>query len=235
MITKTSEKMAKYGSIHARVKDDFVKDSSIESDGAGSMSSRPGTPKEVVDKQVKTLIKTVANEIQKSFSKKSIHALDDEDEEKEESESEESEDETEEERQIREEAQRKLEEERKRREERENARKAKRVIKEAKKRQKHIDVEAPILDFELKEPTPEPEPESEEEEDADAPVDFNTPTAAINHSSARSKIEMARAKKRAAERAKGPKHVDASTSTDSAFTEIELIVAEKLHRKGSEW
>ena len=48
--------MAKYGSIHARVKDDFVKDSSIESDGAGSMSSRPGTPKEVVDKQVKTLI-----------------------------------------------------------------------------------------------------------------------------------------------------------------------------------
>jgi len=230
LITKTSEKMAKYGSIHARVKDDFVKDSSIESDGAGSMSSRPGTPKEVVDKQVKTLIKTVANEIQKSFSKKSIHALDDE-EEKEESESEESEDETEEERQIREEAQRKREEERKRREERENARKAKRVIKEAKKRQKHIDVEAPILDFELKEPTPEPEPESEEEEDADAPVDFNTPTAAINHSSARSKIEMARAKKRAAERAKGPKHVDASTSTDSAFTEIELIVAEKLHRK----
>merc|ERR1719447_1180909 len=230
LITKTSEKMAKYGSIHARVKDDFVKDSSIESDGAGSMSSRPGTPKEVVDKQVKTLIKTVANEIQKSFSKKSIHALDDE-EEKEESESEESEDETEEERQIREEAQRKQEEERKRREERENARKAKRVIKEAKKRQKHIDVEAPILDFELKEPTPEPEPESEEEEDADAPVDFNTPTAAINHSPARSKIEMARAKKRAAERAKGPKHVDASTSTDSAFTEIELIVAEKLHRK----
>merc|ERR1712066_1197854 len=84
LITKTSEKMSKYGSVHARVKEDFVKDSSIESDGAGSMSSRPGTPKEVVDKQVKTLIKTVANEIQKSFSKKSIHALDDE-EEKEES------------------------------------------------------------------------------------------------------------------------------------------------------
>merc|ERR1719370_2296136 len=127
---------------------------------------------------------------------------------------------------------RRREEERRKREERENARKAKRVIKEAKKRQKHIDVEAPILDFELKEPTPEPEPESEEEEgNADAPVDFNIPTAAINHSSARSKIEMARAKKRAAERAKGPKHVDASTSTDSAFTEIELIVAEKLHRK----
>merc|ERR550534_3113350 len=97
---------------------------------------------------------------------------------------------------------RRREEERRKREERDNARKAKRVIKEAKKRQKHIDVEAPILDFELKEPTPEPEPESEEEEDADAPVDFNTPTAAINHSSARSKIEMARAKKRAAERAK---------------------------------
>merc|ERR1711936_1110949 len=231
LITKTSEKMAKYGSIHARVKDDFVKDSSIESDGAGSMSSQPGTPKEVVDKQVKTLIKTVANEIQKSFSKKSIHALDDE-EEKEESESEESEDETEEERERREEAMRRREEERRKREERENARKAKRVIKEAKKRQKHIDVEAPILDFELKEPTPEPEPESEDEEDnKEAPIDFNAPAAAINLSAARSKIDAGRAKKRAAERAKGPKQVDASTCTDSAFTEIEMIVAEKLYRK----
>merc|ERR1712130_814406 len=212
LITKTSEKMAKYGSIHARVKDDFVKDSSIESEDAGSQSSRPATPKEVVDKQVKSLIKTVANEIQKSFSKKSIHALDDEEEEKEESEEEEEEEETEEERQRREEAMRKRDE-------------------EAKKRQKHIDVEAPILDFELKEPTPEPEPESEEEED-NTPSDFNTPAAAaINLSAARSKIDMGRAKKRAAERAKGPKHADASTSTDSAFTEIELIVAEKLHRR----
>jgi len=231
LITKTSEKMAKYGSIHARVKDDFVKDSSIESEDAGSQSSRPATPKEVVDKQVKSLIKTVANEIQKSFSKKSIHALDDEEEEKEESEEEEEEEETEEERQRREEAMRKREEERRKKEERDNARKAKRVIKEAKKRQKHIDVEAPILDFELKEPTPEPEPESEEEED-NTPSDFNTPAAAaINLSAARSKIDMGRAKKRAAERAKGPKHADASTSTDSAFTEIELIVAEKLHRR----
>jgi len=231
LITKTSEKMAKYGSIHARVKDDFVKDSSAESEDAGSQSSRPATPKEVVDKQVKSLIKTVASEIQKSFSKKSIHALDDE-EEKEESEEEEEEEETEEERERREEAMRRREEERRKREERDNARKAKRVIKEAKKRQRHIDVEAPILDFELKEPTPEPEPESEEEEDhTEAPSDFNTPAAAINLSAARSKIDMGRAKKRAAERAKGPKHADASTSTDSAFTEIELIVAEKLHRK----
>jgi len=230
LITKTSEKMAKYGSIHARVKDDFVKDSSAESEDAGSQSSRPATPKEVVDKQVKSLIKTVASEIQKSFSKKSIHALDDE-EEKEESEEEEEEEETEEERERREEAMRRREEERRKREERDNARKAKRVIKEAKKRQRHIDVEAPILDFELKEPTPEPEPESEEEEDhTEAPSDFNT-AAAINLSAARSKIDMGRAKKRAAERAKGPKHADASTSTDSAFTEIELIVAEKLHRK----
>jgi len=228
LISKTSEKMAKYGSIHARVKEDFVKDSSAESEDAGSQASRPATPKEVVDKQVKSLIKTVANEIQKSFSKKSIHALEDE-EEKEESEEEVSEEEeSEEERQRREEAMRRREEERKKREEREAGRKAKRVIKEAKKRQRHIDVEAPILDFELKEATPEPDPESEEEE---APVDLSSPAAAINLSAARSKIDMGRAKKRAAERAKGPKHVDASTSTDSAFTEIELIVAEKLHRK----
>jgi len=231
LITKTSEKMAKYGSIHARVKDDFVKDSSAESEDAGSQSSRPATPKEVVDKQVKSLIKTVASEIQKSFSKKSIHALDDEEEKEESEEEEEEEEETEEERERREEAMRRREEERRKREERDNARKAKRVIKEAKKRQRHIDVEAPILDFELKEPTPEPEPESEEEEDhTEAPSDFNT-AAAINLSAARSKIDMGRAKKRAAERAKGPKHADASTSTDSAFTEIELIVAEKLHRK----
>jgi len=231
LISKTSEKMAKYGSIHARVKEDFVKDSSAESEDAASQPSRPATPKEVVDKQVKSLIKTVANEIQKSFSKKSIHALEDE-EEKEESEEEEEEEETEEERQRREEAMRRREEEKRKREERENARKAKRVIKEAKKRQRHIDVEAPILDFELKEPTPEPEPESEEEEDhTEAPIDFNSPAAAINLTAARSKIDMGRAKKRAAERAKGPKHADASTSTDSAFTEIELIVAEKLHRR----
>jgi len=96
LITKTSEKMARYGSIHARVKDDFVKDSSAESEDTGSQSSRPATPKEVVDKQVKSLIKTVANEIQKSFSKKSIHAHEDE-EENEESEEEEEEEETEEE------------------------------------------------------------------------------------------------------------------------------------------
>ena len=224
--------MAKYGSIHARVKEDFVKDSSAESEDAGSQASRPATPKEVVDKQVKSLIKTVANEIQKSFSKKSIHALEDEEEKEESDEEVSEEEETEEERQRREEAMRRREEERKKREERDNARKAKRVIKEAKKRQRHIDVEAPILDFELKEPTPEPEPESEEEDvNTEAPVDFNSPAAAINLSAARSKIDMGRAKKRAAERAKGPKHVDASTSTDSAFTEIELIVAEKLHRK----
>ena len=100
--------MAKYGSVHARVKEDFVKDSSAESEDAGSQCSRPATPKEVVDKQVKSLIKTVANEIQKSFSKKSIHAFEDE-VEKEESEEdeEEEEEETEEERQIREEAMRK--------------------------------------------------------------------------------------------------------------------------------
>merc|ERR1719341_2121972 len=233
LITKTSEKMAKYGSIHARVKEDFVKDSSAESEDAGSQASRPATPKEVVDKQVKSLIKTVANEIQKSFSKKSIHALEDEEEKEESDEEVSEEEEAEEERERREEAMRRREEERKKREERDYARKAKRVIKEAKKRQRHIDVEAPILDFELKEPTPEPEPESEEEDvNTEAPIDFNSPAAAsINLSAARSKIEMGRAKKRAAERAKGPKHADASTSTDSAFTEIELIVAEKLHRK----
>ena len=57
LITKTSEKMSKYGSVHARVKEDFVKDSSAESEGVGSQASRPASPKEVVDKQVKKLIK----------------------------------------------------------------------------------------------------------------------------------------------------------------------------------
>merc|ERR1739842_174034 len=95
LITKTSEKMSKYGSGHARVKEDFVKDSSAESEGVGSQASRPASPKEVVDKQVKKLIKTVANEIQKSFSMKSVNSLDDE-EEKLESEEDEEEEETEE-------------------------------------------------------------------------------------------------------------------------------------------
>merc|ERR1712032_546673 len=109
LITKTSEKMAKYGSIHARVKEDFVKDSSAESEDAGSQASRPATPKEVVDKQVKSLIKTVANEIQKSFSKKSIHALEDEEEKEESDEEVSEEEETEEERERREEAMRRRE------------------------------------------------------------------------------------------------------------------------------
>jgi len=241
LITKTSEKMSKYGSVHARVKEDFVKDSSAESEGVGSQASRPASPKEVVDKQVKKLIKTVANEIQKSFSMKSVNNLADEEDEDEEEE----EEETEEEKIKREEEKQKRLEEKRLREEKEKEKRNKKVIRTVKKRQKQVDMEAPILDFELKEPTPEPEPESEEDDCyEEAPIDFDTSPAAINLSAAKTKIDMGRktstgkrlpasilAKKKAAEKAKAPQHADASTSTETPFTDIEVAVAAKLKRK----
>jgi hypothetical protein len=102
-------------------------------------------------------------------------------------------------------------------------------------------MEAPILDFELKTPTPEPEDELDEEYD-EGPIDLDHTPAAIDFSAAKSKMDMRRkssterrlpagvlAKKKAAQMASGK--ADASTATDSAFTEIELMVAEKLRRK----
>ena len=243
LITKTSEKMCKYGSVHARVKEDFVKDSSAESEGVGSQASRPPSPKEVVDKQVHRLIKTVANEIQKSFSMKSVNNLADEEEDDEEDEEEE--EETEEEKLKKEEERQKRLEEKRVREEKEKERRNRKVVKTVKKRQKQVDMEAPILDFELKEPTPEPEPESEEDDCyEEAPIDFDSSPVAMNLSAAKAKIDMGRktstgkrlpasmlAKKKAAEKAKAPQHTDASTSIETPFTDIEVAVAAKLKRK----
>merc|ERR1712112_464126 len=77
LITKTSEKMTKYGSVHAKEQVEFTKDASSENelfDSNGKDTKSP-SPEKVVDNQVKNLIKTVANEIQKSFSTKSMHVL----------------------------------------------------------------------------------------------------------------------------------------------------------------
>lgn len=218
--------MAIYGSVHAREKVDFVRDDSVESEESGQGSSRPPSPKEVVDAKVKTLIKTVANEIQKSFSMKSLHTLGDEDEEDDEVDDEE--EETEEEKCRR-------EEQKRIREEKEKAVKSKKQLREIKRRQKHVHMEAPILDFELKEPTPEPEDEEYDE----TPVDFDQSPGTIDMSAAKSKIDMRR--KASTERrlpasilAKRKPFKDtkeAFTSTDTAFTDIEVAVAEKLRRK----
>jgi len=225
LITKTTKKIAKYGTVHARDKDDFTKDTSSENEffDANDKVTRPPSPKEVVevDKKVKTLIKTVANEIQKSFSMKSIHADEDEESDTE----------------VGLEDDKESDEEKKLREEKERKDNAKNMMLEIKRRQRHIDVEAPILDFELKEPTPEPVPEDSELEDADHL------SGELNFSAAKSKMDIRRktsterrlpasvlAKRKASEIAKTPK-IDASTSTESPFTEIELIVAEKLRRK----
>lgn len=215
LITKTSEKMAKYGNVNVREREDFVKDPSSEAD-EGTIK-RPPSPKEVVDKQVKTLIKTVANEIQKSFSCKSMNTLADEDEDEEEEEEEPKE----------------TEEEKQAREEKEKAIKAKRLIKEVKRRQKHIDIEAPILDFKLKSPTPEPKDEDEEEDyyRNEAPLDFDAPPGVVNHTAAKYKANLMRKISTAQKKAKIPEKVDAFSNTDTPFTDIEIMVADKLRRK----
>jgi len=228
LITKTSEKMAKYGSVHVKEKVEFTKDGSSENESSESneraTKSKSPSPEKVVDNQVKNLIKTVANEIQKSFSTKSMNVLNEDDDGYREDVVEETKEESEEEKRIR--------------EEKEKVESTKKMINEVKRRQKHVEMEAPILDFELKEPTPEPEPE-EVEEDNDP-----LPPGTLNFSAAKSKVNMRRktsserrlpagilAKRKASETTTGVSKVDASTATDSPFTEIELAVAEKMKRK----
>merc|ERR1712080_699391 len=81
LITKTSEKMAKYGSVHVKEKVEDTRDTSSEKEFFDSnvKATKSPSPEKVVDNQVKNLIKTVANEIQKSFCTKSIHILDEDD------------------------------------------------------------------------------------------------------------------------------------------------------------
>jgi len=226
LITKTSEKMAKYGSVHVKEKVEFTKDGSSENESSESneKATKSPSPEKVVDNQVKNLIKTVANEIQKSFSTKSMNVLNEDDDGYQED--------------VVVETKEESEEEKIKREEKEKVENTKKMINEVKRRQKHVEMEAPILDFELKEPTPEPEPE-EVEEDNDP-----LPPGTLNFSAAKSKVNMRRktsserrlpagilAKRKASETATGVSKVDASTATDSPFTEIELAVAEKMKRK----
>merc|ERR1712243_240883 len=76
----TSE-MAKYGSVHVKEKVEFTKDGSSENESSESneKATKSPSPEKVVDNQVKNLIKTVANEIQKSFSTKSMNVLNEDD------------------------------------------------------------------------------------------------------------------------------------------------------------
>jgi len=87
LITKTSAKMTKYGNIHAIEPKEFVKDSSSESekffDAKSDREESPKAHKLAINSNIKSLIKCVANEIQKSFSAKNIPVMGDDDDDEE--------------------------------------------------------------------------------------------------------------------------------------------------------
>merc|ERR1711936_1465487 len=87
LITKTSAKMSKYGNVNAVEKKEFTKESSSESeqfyDAKADREESPKAHKLVINNNIKSLIKSVANEIQKPFSSKNIPVMgegDDDDE-----------------------------------------------------------------------------------------------------------------------------------------------------------
>jgi len=79
LITKTSAKMTKYGNVHAIETKEFVKESSSESqnlnDAHSDREESPKAHKLSMNSNIKSLIKSVANEIQKSFSAKNIPVM----------------------------------------------------------------------------------------------------------------------------------------------------------------
>jgi len=81
LITKTSAKITKFGDVNAVEKKSFVKESSSESekfyDAQSQKEESPKAQKLAINNNIKSLIKSVANEIQKSFSAKNIPAIDD--------------------------------------------------------------------------------------------------------------------------------------------------------------
>eukprot|EP00092_Neocalanus_flemingeri_P012070 GFUD01013013.1.p1 GENE.GFUD01013013.1~~GFUD01013013.1.p1 ORF type:complete len:1302 (+),score=446.81 GFUD01013013.1:135-4040(+) len=86
LITKTSAKMTKFGNVHAIEPKEFAKDSSNESetfcDAKSEREELPKAHKLAINSNIKSLIKCVANEIQKSFSAKNIPVLGDDDDDK---------------------------------------------------------------------------------------------------------------------------------------------------------
>jgi len=84
LINKTSAKITKFGDVNAVEKKSFVKESSSESEKSNDVKSEkedsPKPNKLIINNNIKSLIKSVANEIQKSFSAKNIAAMNDSEE-----------------------------------------------------------------------------------------------------------------------------------------------------------
>merc|ERR1712106_1197946 len=87
LINKTSAKIAKFGDVNAVEKKTFVKESSSESekfcDANSEKEESPKPRKLAINGNIKSLIKSVANEIQKSFSAKNITTMDTEEDDEE--------------------------------------------------------------------------------------------------------------------------------------------------------
>ena len=83
LINKTSAKITKFGNVHAIEQNEFAKESSSESekfyDSKSEKEESPKPRKLAINSNMKSLIKSVANEIQKSFSSKNIPVMDDND------------------------------------------------------------------------------------------------------------------------------------------------------------
>ena len=83
LINKTSAKITKFGNVHAIEPKEFAKESSSESekfyDAKSEKEESPKPRKLAINSNMKSLIKSVANEIQKSFSSKNIPVMDDND------------------------------------------------------------------------------------------------------------------------------------------------------------
>jgi len=79
LINRTSAKMTKYGTVHAVEPKEFTKESSSESekyyDAKSDKEESPKPHKLTINNNIKSLIKSVANEIQKSFSSKNIPVM----------------------------------------------------------------------------------------------------------------------------------------------------------------
>jgi len=92
LINKTSAKITKFGDVNAVEKKTFVKESSSESekfcDANSEKEESPKPRKLAINGNIKSLIKSVANEIQKSFSAKNITTMDNEEDDEEDDEEE---------------------------------------------------------------------------------------------------------------------------------------------------
>jgi len=188
LISKTSAKITKFGDVNAVEKKSFVKESSSESEKSNDTKlekeESPKPNKLVINSNIKSLIKSVANEIQRSFSAKNISAMD------------EGEDGVINDENNNEDA--KVEEEKS-----DKGEYWRNLTAAIRSHPQNIDMEAPI-DFDYKEEDIEEVKQNVEEEQLDEntiledPVDFDSVPMVLDASAARSKAKLMR--KRSTER-----------------------------------